>query len=207
MKTPVAIFGRVSLDTMDFQRQISDLQKVADRLNYEVVSIITEKISGAKNNDERLGVQQLLQEARLGKFQKILCTEVSRLGRSTIQTLSLLDELHQLGISVYLQDLNSETLNEKGEIGFQTEIMLHMLSLFAKNERRNLIDRIKSGMLQAQKNNVHCGRPKNSKEKNNEFLSKYPKVIDGLTRGFSIRECVKLYDVSLGTVAKIKKMI
>lgn len=207
MKTPVAIFGRVSLDTMDFQRQISDLQKVADRLNYEVVSVITEKISGAKNNDERLGVQQLLQEARLGKFQKILCTEVSRLGRSTIQTLSLLEELHQMGISVYLQDLNSETLNENGEIGFQTEIMLHMLSLFAKNERRNLIDRIKSGMLQAQKNNVHCGRPKNSKEKNNEFLSKYPKVIDGLTRGFSIRECVKLYDVSLGTVAKIKKMI
>ena len=207
MKTPVAIFGRVSLDSMDFQRQISDLQKVADRLNYEVVSVITEKISGAKNNDERLGVQQLLQEARLGKFQKILCTEVSRLGRSTIQTLSLLEELHQMGISVYLQDLNSETLNENGEIGFQTEIMLHMLSLFAKNERRNLIDRIKSGMLQAQKNNVHCGRPKNSKEKNNEFLSKYPKVIDGLTRGFSIRECVKLYDVSLGTVAKIKKMI
>ena len=81
MKTPVAIFGRVSLDSMDFQRQISDLQKVADRLNYEVVSIITEKISGAKNNDERLGVQQLLQEARQGIFQKILCTEVSRLGR------------------------------------------------------------------------------------------------------------------------------
>jgi hypothetical protein len=37
-----------------------------------------------------------------------------------------------MGISYYLQDLNSETLNEKGEIGFQTEIMLHMLSLFAK---------------------------------------------------------------------------
>lgn len=207
MKTPVAILGRVSLDSMDFQRQVSDLQKVADRLNYEVVSIITEKISGAKKNDERLGVQQLLQEARQGRFQKILCTEVSRLGRSTIQTLSLLEELHQMGISVYLQDLNSETLNENGEIGFQTEIMLHMLSLFAKNERRNLIDRIRSGMLQAKKNNIHCGRPKNSKENNNAFLSKYPKVIDGLTRGFSIRECVKLYDVSLGTVAKIKKMI
>ena len=207
MKTPVAIFGRVSLDSMDFQRQISDLQKVADRLNYEVVSIITEKISGAKNNDERLGVQQLLQEARQGKFRKILCTEVSRLGRSTIQTLSLLEELHQMGISVYLQDLNSETLNENGEIGFQTEIMLHMLSLFAKNERRNLIDRIRSGMLQAKNNNIHCGRPKNSKEKNSDFLSKYPKVIDGLGRGFSIRECVKLYDVSLGTVAKIKRIL
>ena len=62
MKTPVAIFGRVSLDSMDFQRQINDLQKVADKCDYEVVSIITEKISGAKNNDDRLGIQQLLLE-------------------------------------------------------------------------------------------------------------------------------------------------
>ena len=61
-KNPVAIFGRVSLDSMDFQRQINDLQKVAEKFDYEVVSIITEKISGAKNNDDRLGIQQLLLE-------------------------------------------------------------------------------------------------------------------------------------------------
>lgn len=207
MKTPVAIFGRVSLDSMDFQRQISDLQKVADRLNYEVVSIVTEKISGAKNNDDRLGIQQLLSEAKQGKFQKVLCTEISRLGRDTIQTLSLIQQLHHLGISVYFQDLNSETLNEKGEVSFQTEILTNLLSLFAKNERQVLISRIRSGMLQAKANNIHCGRPKNSKEKNNEFLSKYPKIIEGLNRGFSVRECVKLYDVSLGTVAKIRKSI
>ena len=34
-KIPVAIFGRVSLDSMDFQRQINDLQKIADKLNEE----------------------------------------------------------------------------------------------------------------------------------------------------------------------------
>lgn len=207
MKIPVAIFGRVSLDTMDFQRQISDLQKVADKLNYEVVSIITEKISGAKSNDERLGVQQLLLEAKQGKFKKLLCTEISRLGRNTLQTLSLIEQLHQMDISIYFQDLNSETLNEKGEVSFQTEILTNLLSLFAKNERQVLISRIRSGMLQAKKNNIHCGRPKNSKEKNNEFLLKYSKVIEGLNRGFSIRECVKLYDVSLGTVAKVKRYL
>lgn len=206
MKTPVAIFARVSLDSMDFQRQISDLQKVADRLNYEVVSIITEKISGAKNNDDRLGIQQLLLEARQGKFKKILCCEISRLGRSNIQTLNLLHELHLLGISIYFQDLNSETLNEKGEVSFQTEILTNLLSLFAKNERQTLITRIRSGMKQAKANNIHCGRPKNSKEDNSKFVSKYPKVVEGLNRGFSIRECVKLYDVSLGTVAKVKKI-
>lgn len=204
-KIPVAIFGRVSLDSMDFQRQINDLQKVADKLDYEVVSIITEKISGAKNNDERLGIQKLLEQAKLGKFKKVLCTEISRLGRSNTQTLTLIDELHQLGVSIYFQDLNSETLNENGEVSFQTEILTNLLSLFAKNERQILISRIKSGMLQAKKNNIHCGRPKGF-ENTDDFLSKYPKVIDGLKRGLSVRECVKLYDVSLGTVAKIRKM-
>lgn len=206
MKTPVAIFGRVSLDSMDFQRQISDLKKVADKFDYEVVSIITEKISGVKSNQERHGIQQLLDEAKQGKFKKILCTEISRLGRSNTQTLCLLDELHQLGVSIYFQDLNSETLNEKGEVSFQTEILTNLLSLFAKNERQILISRIRSGMQQAKANNIHCGRPKNSSEKNDQFLSKYPKVITGLKKGYSIRECVKLYDVSLGTVAKVKRV-
>lgn len=206
-KIPVAIFARVSSDEQDFNRQISDLKKVADKFNYEVVSVISEKISGAKDNHERLGVQQLLTEAKEGMFKKVLCSEVSRLGRSTIQTLKLVEELHQQGISIYLQDLNTETLNEQGEISFQTEMMLHMLSLFAKNERRNLIERIRSGMNQAKAKNIHCGRPKNSKEEEAIFIAKYPKVVEGLKKGFSVRECVKLYDVSLATVAKIRKKV
>jgi len=205
--TQVAIFGRTSTQEQDYQRQVVDMQKVADRFNYEVVSIITEKISGAKKNEERLGIQQLLEEARAGKFQKILVTEVSRLGRNTLETLKLVEELHQLNISIYLQDLNAETLNEEGEMAMQTEMMLHMLSLFAKNERRTTISRIRSGMQQAKKNGVHCGRHKGTTESKEKFLAKYSKVIEWLKKGFSIRECVKLYDVSLGTVAKIRKIV
>ena len=137
----------------------------------------------------------------------MLCTEISRLGRSNTQTLCLIDELHQMGISIYFQDLNSETLNEKGEVSFQTEILTNLLSLFAKNERLVLITRIRSGMSQAKAKNIHCGRPKNSKENKTAFLSKYPKVIEGFKKGYSVRMCVKLYDISLGTCAKIRKMI
>ncbi len=202
-----AIFGRTSTQEQDYQRQVVDMQKVADKFDYEVVSIITEKISGAKKNEERLGIQQLLNEARAGKFQKVLVTEVSRIGRSTLETLKLVEELHQLGISIYLHDLGTETLGEDGEMNMQTEMMLHMLSLFAKNERRTTITRIKSGMAQAKANGVHCGRYKGTTENKEIFLSKYSKVIEGLKKGFSIRECVKLFDVSLGTVAKVRKMI
>lgn len=204
---PVAIFGRTSTQEQDYQRQVVDMQKIADKNNYDVVSIITEKISGAKSNEERLGVQKLLEEAKKGLFKKVLVTEVSRLGRSTLETLKLVEELHGYGISIYLHDLKTETLDGKGEMNMQTEMMLHMLSLFAKNERRLTIDRIKSGMQQAKLNGVHCGRYKGTTEAKEEFLAKYKKVIDGLKKGFSVRECVKLYEVSLGTVAKVRKYI
>lgn len=207
MNIPTAIFGRVSSDQQDFKRQVNDLEKTAAKNGWSVVAIITEKISGAKSNEERKGIQQLLEDARYGLFKKVMVTEVSRLGRSTIETLKLVEELHSLGISIYLQDLNAETLNDKGEVSFQTEIMLHMLSLFAKNERRNLIDRIRSGMNAAKAKNIHCGRPSGSIEVEEEFLKKYPKVVEGLKKGFSVRECVKLYDTSLATVSKVRKML
>lgn len=202
-----AIFCRVSTIDQSYDRQVNDLTKIANKFSFDVVEVITEKISGAKSNDERLGVQQLIEGAKQGKYQKVLVTEVSRLGRSTLETLKLVEELHSYGVSIYLQDLNTETLNEKGEMNMQTEMMLHMLSLFSKNERRNTIERIRSGMAEAKANGVHCGRHKGTEESEEEFLAKYPKVIDGLKRGLSVRECVKLFDVSLGTVAKIRKLI
>lgn len=201
------IFGRVSTIDQDFNRQVNDLKKIATKLSLNVVEVITEKVSGAKLNDEREGVQQLLEGARSGRFQKVLVTEVSRLGRSTLETLKLVEELHSNGVSIYLQDLSTETLNEDGEMNMQTEMMLHMLSLFAKNERRNTIERIRSGMAEAKANGVHCGRYEGTEETKGVFLSKYSKVIGGLKKGFSVRECVKLYNVSLGTVAKVRKLI
>lgn len=207
LKMTTAIFCRVSTLDQSYDRQVNDLMKVANKLSFEVTEIITEKISGAKSNDERLGVQQLLEGAREGKFQKVLVSEVSRLGRSTLETLKLVEELHSLGVSIFLQDLNAETLNENGEMNMQTEIMLHMLSLFSKNERRNNILRVRSGMMEAKKNGVHCGRYKGTEESPEKFLAKYPKVIEALKRGFSVRECVKLLDVSLGTVAKVRSLI
>lgn len=205
--TTAAIFSRVSTNDQCFDRQISDLKKSALKMNFEIVEVISEKISGAKSNEERKGIQTLLAGAKKGLYKKVMVTEVSRLGRSTIETLKLVEQLHGMGISLYLQDLNLETLDENGKVNFQTEIILHMMSLFAKNERQTLITRINSGIQAAKAKNIHCGRAKGTNESEVVFLSKYPKVIDGLKKGFSIRECVKLYDVSLGTVVKVKKLI
>lgn len=207
-KTRVAIFARCSSEAQDYKRQVKDLTALANSKGWEVVSVITEKISGATKNKDREGVQRLLKGIERGQFSKLLVDEVSRIGRSTLDTLRLIDKVHEAGISIYLHDLKVETLDEEtGEMSMQTEMLLHMMSLFAKNERRNLRLRILSGQAEARRKGVHIGRHKGTEESKTTFLSKYPKVVEGLKRGLSVRECVKLFDTSLGTVAKVRKYI
>ena len=104
------IFVRVSKKEQDYQRQVEDLRAVAQSQAVQVVAEMAEKISGAKRNQDREGIQQLLELSRRGTIQKVLVSEVSRLGRSTVEVLQIVEELTQLGISIYVQNLGIETL-------------------------------------------------------------------------------------------------
>jgi len=95
------IFVCFSKKEQDYQRQVEDLRAVAQSQAVQVVAEISEKISGAKRNQEREGIQQLLALSRQGAIQKVLVSEVSRLGRSTVEVLQIVEELTQLGISIY----------------------------------------------------------------------------------------------------------
>ncbi|RZK33273.1 MAG: recombinase family protein [Hymenobacter sp.] len=97
------IFVRVSKKEQDYQRQVEDLRALAQSQAVQVVAEISEKISGAKRNQDREGIQQLLALSRRGTIQKVLVSAVSRLGRSTVEVLHTVEELTQLGISIYLR--------------------------------------------------------------------------------------------------------
>ena len=60
------IFVRVSKKEQDYQRQVEDLRAVAQQQGIQVVAEIAEKISGAKRNQDREGIQQLLELSRRG---------------------------------------------------------------------------------------------------------------------------------------------
>jgi DNA invertase Pin-like site-specific DNA recombinase len=57
----------------------------------QIVAEIAEKVSGAKYNQERDGLQELLPMARKREINKVLVQEVSRLGRSTVEVLNVLE--------------------------------------------------------------------------------------------------------------------
>ena len=65
------IFVRVSEKEQDYLRQVEDLRAVAQNQAVQVVAEIAEKVSGAKRNQEREGIQRLLELSRQGVVQKV----------------------------------------------------------------------------------------------------------------------------------------
>jgi DNA invertase Pin-like site-specific DNA recombinase len=124
------IFVRASKREQEYQRQLEDLRALAKAQNLEIVAEIAEKVSGAKNNQERDGVQELLRLAQKGIIQKVLVQEVSRLGRSTVEVLKVLEELTSLRVSVYVQNFGFETL-KNGKRNPIAQFMFTLLAEFA----------------------------------------------------------------------------
>lgn len=56
----VVIYGRVSTQSQEWQRQVEELRSLAKSKGWEVVKVFTEKISGAKANSERQSLTEML---------------------------------------------------------------------------------------------------------------------------------------------------
>ena len=110
------IYSRVSSESerQDTERQTKELQQYAKRMNYEVVEVFEEKVSGFKKNDQRPVFSKMLELAKEGSIDKILVWELSRIGRSVLQSLQNIQLLHDLKVGLYIKHtflLDSNILN------------------------------------------------------------------------------------------------
>lgn len=207
MKNRVAVFARVSTDQQSYERQLSDLAQYAESHNLQIVVTIAEKISGAKNNSEREGIIQLQEQAKKGKFEKILVTELSRLGRNAFQVASLIHEFSQQGISIIVQSLGVETLSDSGKANPLVDLLIAVVNQFSAMERAFLIDRITSGLAKAKANGKILGRRQGSTLENSDLLKKYGGLVRDLKAQISVRKAALIHGVSTATVQKVKKAI
>lgn len=203
----VVIYSRVSTISQDFKRQTEELLEFSKNMNYEVVSIFEEKISGGKTNEERPQLMEMINFIKSNKIDKVLCWELSRLGRNTIEVLKTIQLLNENCISLYIKNHNIETLNDKCEINPMSQFLIQILTSVSEMEKTQIRQRIKSGYESFRKNGGKVGRKEGFKKDNETLLTEHKDVVKLLKQGYSIRKTMKLTDKSSGTVQKIKKII
>ena len=208
MRTKAVIYARVSSvsDRQDTSRQIEDLRKYANLRDIEVVATFEEHISGAKKNEERQILTDCLEYCTTNSVHYLLLSELSRLGRSTLQVLRSLEVLHEAKVSVYIQNLGLYTLQPDGKVNPIVSILITILAEMSNIERSNIVYRLNSGRSNYIAKGGKLGRKTGSIKTEEKKREEYKEVIQLLKKGYSVRNVAKLQGIGISTVQRMKKI-
>lgn len=181
----VVIYARVSSTngTQDYNRQINDLTTFASQNNYDVVKVFAEQVSGAKKNIERMALMEMIDFVNANNIDKVLVTELSRLGRDTLQVLQSIELLNQNKISLFIQNYNVETLLSNGEINPMSQFLITILAEVARMERKTIRERVESGYKNHLANGGSVGRRIGYRKSDEEMKAQYMEDIKLLKKG------------------------
>ena len=126
----VALYLRVSTTEQTTRNQRRELRAVAERHGWEVVATYEDAgISGAKGREERPGFDALMMAVARREIEMVAAWSVDRLGRSLMDLLAFLKDLHVKGVDLFLHQQGLDTSTPSGRAMFQ------MLGVFAEFER------------------------------------------------------------------------
>lgn len=204
----VVIYARVSSqgNRQSTERQVSDLKRYAKQREYTIERIFEEHISGKKNNRERKILQDCIAYCSERRIDMLMITEMSRLGRTTLEVLKTLEVLHQKRVNVYIQNINMETLSPDGSINPITSIITTILAELANIEWQGIVDRLRSGRKQYIEKGGKIGRKKGSEKTAEKMKEEYGEAIKLLNKKYSIRNVAKLTEHSTSTIQKVKNL-
>jgi DNA invertase Pin-like site-specific DNA recombinase len=203
----VVIQSRVSTIVQENKRQIDELKDYASKKGWEVVKVFEETISGAKKNDERPVLNEMIDYIKTNKIHKVLCWELSRIGRNSLEVLKTIQLLNENCISLFIKNYNIETLNESDEVNPLSQFMVQILTSVSEMERTQIRSRIKSGYDSYRKNGGKVGRKVGYSKDKETLLGQHKDIVKYLRQGQSVRNVMKLTGKSSGTVQKIKKLL
>lgn len=128
----VAAYARVSADNdamlHSLSAQISYYQRfIQSHKGWTFAGVYADNaMTGTKISRENL--QKLLKNCREGKIDLIITKSVSRFSRNTVALLEIVRELKSLGIGVFFEEQNINTLGAEGEL------LLTLLASYAQEE-------------------------------------------------------------------------
>ncbi|MEK5505692.1 recombinase family protein [Paenibacillus sp. FSL P4-0113] len=155
-KKKVAAYCRVSTDSEEqkesYTNQVNHYtQHIQNNLEWEMADIYADEGISGTNTKNRTHFNRMIQDARNGKLDLILVKSISRFARNTLDLLKYVRELKSLGVAVFFERENINTLDTTGEV------LLTILSSLAQDESRNISENSRWGILRGfQNGKVFC---------------------------------------------------
>ena len=204
--TKAVIYSRVSSEgnRQDTERQTNELIEYANKMGYELVEVYEEKVSGYKKNEDRPIFSRMLEEIEKGTIDKVLVWELSRIGRSVIQSLQNIQLLTDKKVSIYIKNFNLETLNDDKTPNSLSMFMVQILFSVANMEAQLTKSRMVSGYRNHIKNGGKVGRKTGSIQTEEEIIQKHSDILKLLKKKLSIRQISGLTKKSTNTILKVK---
>ena len=153
----VASYCRVSTDRDDqansFESQQRYFKEYIDRQpDWELYQVYADEGITGTSTKKRAAFNQMIADARLGKFQLILTKEVSRFSRNILDTITYTRELKVLGVGVLFMNDGISTLEP------DAELRLSIMGSIAQEESRKTSSRVKWGQTRRMEQGVVFGR-------------------------------------------------
>jgi DNA invertase Pin-like site-specific DNA recombinase len=188
----VCVYARVSKTSQSVERQISELEIVAARNDWEIVDrYIDHGISGAKGRNARPELDRMMKDSTKRKFDVVMVWSIDRLGRSLQNLMEILNDLKSKNIDLYMDQQAIDTTTPTGSL------MFAMIGAFSEFEREMIRERVVSGLDNARKKGRIGGRPSNLTD---EIRSK---IVELKVAGKSIRKIKDECSVGTATVYKV----
>ncbi len=182
-----ALYMRVSTVDQHPETQLLDLRQMAQQRGLDIVAEYSDKISGTKA--KRPGLNQLMADARQGKFDIVLTWACDRIARSTRHFLEILDELNHLGIEFVSF---REQIDTGGPLG---RAIVVIIGAIAELERNLIVERVRAGMRRARLEGRQIGRRPLEVDRT--------AVLRDRERGMTLSQVAKAHGISRGMVSKI----
>jgi DNA invertase Pin-like site-specific DNA recombinase len=182
-----ALYMRVSSLDQHPETQLYDLRQMAAQRGYEIVQEYTDRISGAKAR--RPGLDELMRDARRGRFDVVLVWASDRIARSVKHFLEVLDELNRLNIEFISF---REQIDTGGPLG---RAIVVIIGAIAELERSLIVERVRSGMRRARLEGRHIGRRPLELDR--------AAILSDRRHGKSLGQIAKAHGISRATVHRV----
>ena len=185
-------YCRVSTAHQHEENQHFVIENFAKQNNLQIDAWVEEKISSSKKlQDRKLG--KLLNNLQSGDI--LITTEISRLGRSLLEVMGILQNCLEKNCQIW-------TLKENFRLGsdIQSKVLAFAFGLSAELSKSLLQERVRESLARLKANGKKLGRPIGAKSKSLK-LSKNKKRINRLVnKGISKNEIARIMRVNKTTL-------